>query len=348
MKYIFQQGGEVPQESTDFFNQYVDQLQQQRQQQLQAQQVTEQQDQQPADQESDYIKNLRSYDEEQSSNTNTDLLQQLSTRLQTLEKELNYHQQSLEEQQNNIDWFASDDGQEYTRGKYDTQTSTSPVFAVPSIPSSVIQQRQLQAESGGYDNAISPKGARGAYQFMPATWDQYKPYPSAQPTDRRASEIAYTNYMQDLTKQFNGDQRKAVAAYNYGPGNVNKLINTYGDNWEDHLPAETSNYLNKVFGIRTKNNSVDIFDVNKNLLNVVSNVSSRFPGLVVTSGTDGKHTTNSAHYDGAAVDIGANSSSPQAYYAFKLYLPELQQKYGVRYLDEGDHIHLSLSNKGKL
>lgn len=347
MKYIFQQGGPSDNnyDSTDFFNQYVDHLMQSQQQQQE--QESPQEDQSP-DEETDYIKNLRAQENDQTDKS-FELLQQLSGKIANIEKELHYHQQSLEEQQNNINWFSSSEGIDYTRSKYDTknpQSASIPVYNKPSIPLNILRQNQMMAESGGDNYAVSPKGAVGAYQFMPGTWEQYKPYPSAVPTDPKAAGQAYTKYMNDLTNEF-GDQRKAVAAYNYGPGNLQKLIDKHGNEWESYLPTETKNYLNKVIptsGIHTKDNSVDLQGVNNNLLNIVSS----FPGLVVTSGTDGTHVHNSAHYDGDAIDIGANSSNKQAYNKFKQFLPQLQQKYGIKYLDEGNHIHLSLSNKGKL
>ena len=61
---------------------------------------------------------------------------------------------------------------------------------------------------------------------------------------------------------------------------------------------------------------------------------------------DGKHTKNSTHYDNDGVDIGANSSNKNAYNNLKKYVPILKQK-GFNILDEGDHLHISNSKKGK-
>ena len=47
---------------------------------------------------------------------------------------------------------------------------------------------------------------------------------------------------------FDGDYRKACAAYNWGEGNLQKCINKHGDNWDRHLPGETANYLQEIFG----------------------------------------------------------------------------------------------------
>jgi hypothetical protein len=53
--------------------------------------------------------------------------------------------------------------------------------------------------------------------------------------------------------QSSGDYSKALAAYNWGPGNVDKTLQAYGNDWRNHLPAETSNY---VASIMAKSGSV--------------------------------------------------------------------------------------------
>lgn len=358
MKYTFQDGGsQTPESSTGFFNNYLDNLITQRQQaQQDSTTVDTTPDNSAVNAESDYIKKLRGYDEQQSADAQATQIADNSKRLDQMMNILNQHSANLEEQQSQVDWFGSDDGVNYTRSFYDTQTNKQPLYDKEQpLTMQQLQQRQMQAESGGSNTALSPKGAMGAFQFMPSTWNAYKTSPDASPNNRQDATIAYQHYMSDLTNEFHGDQRKAVAAYNYGSGNVNKLTKAYGDNWEAHLPAETKGYLGSVFGqgtnnsqgIETKSSSVNLSNVNKELLHIVGSVSTQFPGIVVTSGDDSTHLPNSAHYDGDAVDIGANSSNKEAYNKFKASLPALQSKYGVKYIDEGNHIHLSLSSKGK-
>jgi Transglycosylase SLT domain len=50
-------------------------------------------------------------------------------------------------------------------------------------------------------------------------------------------------YAEALLVHFGGDEAKAGAAYNYGPGNVQKLLSKHGSNWMEHLPKETKNYV---------------------------------------------------------------------------------------------------------
>ena len=55
---------------------------------------------------------------------------------------------------------------------------------------------------------------------------------------------AYYEHMLDVFK----DPVKAVAAYNFGPDNLRKLIEKHGEDFVQHLPEETRNYLRSVLG----------------------------------------------------------------------------------------------------
>lgn len=108
-----------------------------------------------------------------------------------------------------------------------------------------------RAESGGNPNAVSPKGARGTMQVMPATLADLEARHG-----RKMSNIeAGTTYLREMLDTF-GDEEKAVAAYNTGPGNVKKAIESATaagnpDAWRDHLPAqETRDYLTRVASYR--------------------------------------------------------------------------------------------------
>ncbi|HIF0595396.1 TPA: lytic transglycosylase domain-containing protein [Klebsiella pneumoniae] len=93
-------------------------------------------------------------------------------------------------------------------------------------------------ESGGDPFAVSPKGAKGPFQFMDGTardlglkgMDVYDPHKSADAAAR------YLRYLLDAT---GGDLEKALASYNWGLGNVQKK-------GMDNLPSETRNYVPKV------------------------------------------------------------------------------------------------------
>ncbi|HBR3411982.1 TPA: lytic transglycosylase domain-containing protein [Klebsiella pneumoniae] len=93
-------------------------------------------------------------------------------------------------------------------------------------------------ESGGDPYAVSPKGAKGPFQFMDGTardlglkgMDVYDPHKSSDAAAR------YLRFLLDAT---GGDLEKTLASYNWGLGNVQKK-------GMDNLPSETRNYVPKV------------------------------------------------------------------------------------------------------
>ena len=102
-----------------------------------------------------------------------------------------------------------------------------------------------QVESGGNPNAVSPKGAEGAFQFMPGTARQYG---LANPFDPVASAYAAGRMFRDLLKHYGGNLTKVVAAYNWGSGNLDRDIRQHGAMWQNFLPKETHDYLDRVAG----------------------------------------------------------------------------------------------------
>jgi soluble lytic murein transglycosylase-like protein len=77
----------------------------------------------------------------------------------------------------------------------------------------------VHVESGGNPQAVSPAGAQGLTQLIPATAQRFgvqDPFDPAQSLDGAAK------YLQGLLGQFGGDVSKALAAYNAGEGNVKK------------------------------------------------------------------------------------------------------------------------------
>ena len=86
------------------------------------------------------------------------------------------------------------------------------------VPSDLISAMITQ-ESGGDANAVSGKGAHGLMQLLPATAQQY----GVKDINDPAQNIdAGAHYMADLLKRYNGDEAKALAAYNAGPEAVEK------------------------------------------------------------------------------------------------------------------------------
>ena len=105
-------------------------------------------------------------------------------------------------------------------------------------------------ESALNPHAHSHMGAAGLWQFMPATGKRYGLEVNSLVDERmdpiRSTEAA-CRFMKDLYKIF-GDWNLVIAAYNCGPGNVNKAIHRAGgkrDFWSIYpfLPRETRGYL---------------------------------------------------------------------------------------------------------
>lgn len=103
----------------------------------------------------------------------------------------------------------------------------------------------VQSESGGNPNAVSPKGARGLMQVMPATARDpgygIRPSNGSQADDVRVGR----EYLAKMQQEFGGDMSKVWSAYNAGPGRTQKAIDRYGDDWLRYMPAETQNYVRK-------------------------------------------------------------------------------------------------------
>jgi len=96
------------------------------------------------------------------------------------------------------------------------------------------------AESSRGKNLVSPKGALGPFQFMPGTAADYGLH-GKDVFDLNKSASAAASYLHNLMKMFNGNLQDAVAAYNWGPGNVmRKGLSS--------MPKETSDYLRRVLG----------------------------------------------------------------------------------------------------
>lgn len=123
---------------------------------------------------------------------------------------------------------------------------------------------QVNQESGGKQFAkdgkplTSSAGAIGVAQVMPGTGPEAAKLAGLPWSEERFQKDAGYNealgraYMDKQLQTFGGDQKKALAAYNMGPGSAEKgngvagLVAKYGDDWLAHAPKETQNYVERI------------------------------------------------------------------------------------------------------
>lgn len=102
----------------------------------------------------------------------------------------------------------------------------------------------MASESGGNPNAVSVKGAVGTMQTMPGTLrDPGFGVRAAQNNSPAELERVGNDYLAAMMERYGNDPAKAWAAYNWGPGNLDKAMAEHGANWLAHAPAETRNYV---------------------------------------------------------------------------------------------------------
>lgn len=103
------------------------------------------------------------------------------------------------------------------------------------------------AESGGNPNAVSPVGAMGPMQVMPQTAaDPGFGVQPAQDNSPQELQRVGNDYLGAMMNRYHGNQQQALQAYNWGPGNVDKLLS--GQIQPSQIPAETQAYVPKVMG----------------------------------------------------------------------------------------------------
>jgi len=140
-----------------------------------------------------------------------------------------------------------------------TDTPTAPDYTVvirespPILPWRDVAEREAErygldprlvraviyVESGEDPRAVSPKGAQGLMQLMPGTAEELGVGNAFRPRENIQGGVGY---LASLLQQFDGKLELALAAYNAGPGAVQK----YGG-----IPpyAETKAYVRKVMEI---------------------------------------------------------------------------------------------------
>jgi len=112
---------------------------------------------------------------------------------------------------------ATRQGIKYDVGKDATYNDLEKQYGLPAG----IMSKIKQAESGGDANALSSKGALGAFQMLPSTAADYGGTEADLRDPAKASVLA-AHYLSDMIKKYKGDVQLGLAAYNAGPGAVDK------------------------------------------------------------------------------------------------------------------------------
>lgn len=152
--------------------------------------------------------------------------------------------------------------QAHVDGYGDFQTISFPLIPVPQGSNWTFVHAISRQESQFAANAVSHAGARGLMQLMPGTAREqagklllsYEP--QALTSDAGYNLTLGDAYFRRMLSYYNGSYPLAVAAYNAGPGNVNKWLRSQGDprnggidwiEWIERIPlSETRGYVQHV------------------------------------------------------------------------------------------------------
>jgi soluble lytic murein transglycosylase len=93
------------------------------------------------------------------------------------------------------------------------------------------------------DRVTSSAGARGRMQVMPAT--ARDPGYGIRPSNGTPEDDARLGreYRAKMEEVYHGDLAKMWGAYNWGPGNLDKAVRRWGNDWLAHAPSDTQKYV---------------------------------------------------------------------------------------------------------
>lgn len=155
----------------------------------------------------------------------------------------------------------------------------------PSIEKVLIKEnvpedfKYLCLIESGLTQAVSPSGAKGFWQFMPATGKEYGLVVNDEIDERLSiakSTQAACNYLKDANTKFN-DWVLTAAAYNRGVAGIsNDLVEQEVSSYFDlHLNNETSRYIFRILALKLIFENPEMYGFNKEELELYGPIETR-------------------------------------------------------------------------
>jgi hypothetical protein len=210
--------------------------------------------------------------------------------------------------------------------------------ACPEVPASVLAA-QVEQESGWVSDAVSPAGAEGLGQFMPATWaahgvdangdGQANPF---EPADALVSAALYDCYLLHVVKAVPGDPLELMlASYNAGPSTVLR---------HGGVPPfeETRRYVRDVLAAAYSYAGVvdsGAQGLTPRAAEVRRVVITLFGVTDIGGYATGGHVSGSDHYTGRAIDVmltPLGRENTELGWRIALYLQSNAQRLGITYM----------------
>lgn len=160
------------------------------------------------------------------------------------------------------------------------------------LPNGLLSQVVALENSGA--NATSEKGAQGIFQFMPRTAAQYG---VTDPSNKTQAATGAAKFLSDLSKKYNGDVDKMLAAYNWGSGNVDTL-------GMGMMPNETKNYLARYHAMTGAGISAPSNTNNSNSSTTITMGDINLNGANVTDGRSFMQTLQQSFQTNSLLNYG--------------------------------------------
>ena len=169
----------------------------------------------------------------------------------------------------------------------------------------------MRAESNGDRRAVSPVGAMGLMQIMPATWGslraRYRLGPD--PFDARDNILAGAAYLREMYDRY-GNVTAMLAAYNAGPGRTDEFLSRGRP-----MPVATRAYIAKLASITGGSDDTRL---------AVAQPPDPFAwrrAALFPARAGGSSTAATAPLEGAPTDPSAVAAEPVAFRQGSLFVP---------------------------